>query len=158
MEIDAQVLLRNLVFDFFRQETRRRFHDLDGDPLTRAAVVEVMISATLRDEVIGASIPAAKSIWLEGFRIVPGAVVMVRAVNIEHHAAAGREPITAPFEIFEHASHYGREERVVPPDLENKPFEEAFVSLTNLCACFSVLVHSMCGEHDEHGDRNNRAD
>src|SRR3954451_16363916 len=58
-EAYPQVLVRDVVVDLAGEYRHGSLHQLDGHPLSGTAVARVMITAALRDEVVGAAVPAA---------------------------------------------------------------------------------------------------
>ena len=72
-----QILIRHFVVDGVHQETAKRLHLADRDPLARTTVVPVVITTALRNEVVGGDLPIVKPLGPELLRRVPRASVGV---------------------------------------------------------------------------------
>src|SRR3546814_1501742 len=83
-------LVRQLVSIPLRQDAHGHLHQSEGGPRAGAAVVAVMVSASLGDQLEGRAIVTLEAIGPEDIGILPGART-VRRVEVEQDAAPLRE-------------------------------------------------------------------
>ena len=76
-----QILIRHFVVDGVHEETAKRLHLADRDPLARTTVVPVVIATALRNELVGSDLPIVKPLGPELLRRVPRTSVGIRAVE-----------------------------------------------------------------------------
>ena len=84
-------------------------------------------AAALRHELERAGRPLEEALGTERLRLLPDALVVVRAVEIEEHARSGAEVVAVPFEVLaRHGGNSGKE-RIEAPDLLDEAFGEGVV-------------------------------
>ncbi len=71
MKAEAYVLYGHFITHPVSQKVHTLLHDLKRNPFTGTAVSRMMISAALRDEVKGTSVPMFEAIRLEQLRLIP---------------------------------------------------------------------------------------
>lgn len=120
--LETSIRIRHIVFDVPGQNSRRLFHEPDRDPLARAAVIHVVISAPLRNEVEGAAVPIAKPLWPKRLRCIPRTGVVVRPVKAQNNAPPARKLVSSPLEVAAHQRRDCGKEGVEAPDLLDEEF------------------------------------
>ena len=128
-QIQIQILIRHFVVDGVHEETAKRLHLADRDPLARTTVVPVVITTALRNEVVGGDLPIVKPLGPELLRRVPRTSVGIRAVEVEQNPVPFGKAISAPLEIALHPCRNRGKERIQTADLLHERFELSLVVL-----------------------------
>src|SRR5699024_4964226 len=88
-----------------------------------------MVTGALGDErrEVFFPVPAAETLWLEAFRVLPQPAIVARAVYVQYDPVLCFKPVPAPGEGFIDASGDDWEERIVPADFLDEWFKVGLV-------------------------------
>src|SRR3954454_6270156 len=96
---DVEILWRYVVLDLGCDRPEDRPHQRLGDPFARTPVTACVVSAALWDQLERADRAVHEPIGTKLLGAIPEMWVVVRRIEIEHHATPLPELVTAPHEV-----------------------------------------------------------